>query len=172
MFREAWSIYNASFSDLERRSLSEHLSAMRHPHYRFSAIQANGAVVGMLGIWTLDGFSFIEHLAVAPEHRSAGYGRRALQTLQRHVRGPIMLDVEPFGTDLNAARRIAFYQRQGFHYCGHPVVLPPYAGKASAPSNLMSWPMPLDGESREWVVETIEREIYGIHPFVPRRRAG
>ena len=172
MFRDAWSIYNASFSDLERRSLLEHLHVARQPQYRFSAIRQGRDVVGVLGIWALHGFHFIEHLAIAPEHRSAGVGRRALEMLQWHVREPVVLDVEPFGTDLDAARRVAFYRRLGFHYCAHPVVLPPYMGKATAPSNLMSWPMALDDEDRERVVETIEREIYGLHPFIPRRRVG
>jgi ribosomal protein S18 acetylase RimI-like enzyme len=171
MFKQAWSIYNASFSDLERRSLFEQLHAMRQPRYRFSALRLKGTVVGVLGVWDLPGFCFVEHLAIAPEHRSAGYGRRALQTLQRHVRGPVVLDVEPFGTDLDAARRVAFYRRLGFHYCGCQVTLPPYVGKATAPSNLMSWPMALDGGDRERVVETIEREVYGLHPLVPRRHA-
>jgi ribosomal protein S18 acetylase RimI-like enzyme len=171
MFTQAWSIYNASFSDLERRSLFEQLHVMRQPRYRFSALRLEGAVVGVLGVWYLPGFCFVEHLAIAPERRSGGYGRGALQTLQRHVRGPVVLDVEPFGTDLNAARRVAFYRRLGFHYSGRPVTLPPYVGKAAAPSNLMSWPAALDGEARGQVVETIEREVYGLHPPVPRRSA-
>jgi RimJ/RimL family protein N-acetyltransferase len=171
MFDQAWSIYNASFSDFERRSLFEQMQVMRQPRYRFSAIRKKGAVVGVLGVWHLRDFCFVEHVAIAPEHRSGGYGRRALQALQRHVRGPIILDVEPFGTDLAAARRVAFYQRLGFHYCGHPVSLPPYAGKTAEPSNLMSWPLALDGENRERAVEAIARDVYGLHPLVPRHRA-
>lgn len=168
MFKQAWFIYNASFTDSERRSLFEQMQVMHHRRYRFSAIQAEGAVVGVLGIWNLCGFCFLEHLAIAPGLRSGGYGRHALQTLQWYVRGPIVLDVEPFGTDLNAARRVAFYQRQGFHYCGRSVTLPPYMGKGAEPSNLMSWPMALDGKNRERVVEAIERDVYGLHPLAPR----
>jgi ribosomal protein S18 acetylase RimI-like enzyme len=171
LFNQAWSIYTSAFCDFERRSLFEHMCVMRQPRYRFSAIRTKEAVVGMIGLWTLPGFCFIEHLAVAPEHRSGGYGRRAIQTLQRAVRGPIVLDVEPFGAEPDAARRVAFYQRLGFQYCGRPVTLPPYAGKAAEPSNLMAWPMALDGESRQRVVDTLACEIYGLQPQVPNHRA-
>lgn len=171
MFQKAWSIYTESFADFERRSLFEHLKVMRQPRYRFSAILRGQEVVGVLGMWTLPGFCFIEHVAIGAAFRSAGLGQQALRAVQCHVGGPVVLDVEPFGTDLYAARRVSFYQRLGFHYCGRSVTLPPYVGKATEPSNLMAWPLALDETSRVRVVETIEREIYGLHPLIPRRRA-
>ncbi|HRR34463.1 MAG TPA: GNAT family N-acetyltransferase [Kiritimatiellia bacterium] len=171
MFQRAWSIYTASFVDFERRSLFEHRHVMRQPRYRFSAILRDQDVVGVIGMWSLPGFCFIEHVAIADAFRSAGLGQRALRAVQRHAVDPVVLDVEPFGTDFFAARRVTFYRRLGFHYCGHPVTLPPYAGKTTEPSNLMAWPMALDEASRVQVVETIEREIYGLHPLIPRHRA-
>ena len=164
MFKQAWAIYNASFNDIERRTLFEHLLVMRQLRYRFSAMQCDGAVVGVLGLWELEGFCFVEHVAVAAEHRSGGYGRRAIRLLQRHVRKPILLDVEPFGTDVNAVRRVAFYRRLGFHYCGYPITLPPYVGKTAEPTNLMSWPMALDTEACERALDTIRHGVYGLEP--------
>jgi len=35
----------------------------------------------------------------------------------------------------------------------------------------MAWPLALDEASRARVVETIEREVYGFHPLIPRHRA-
>ncbi|MBP7638896.1 MAG: GNAT family N-acetyltransferase [Kiritimatiellae bacterium] len=171
MFQRAWSIYTASFVDFERRSLFEHLHVMRQPRYRFSAIRRGQEVVGVIGMWALPGFCFIEHVAIADAFRSAGLGQQALRAVQRHVGGPVVLDVEPFGTDFYAARRVAFYHRLGFHYCGRSVTLPPYAGKTTEPSNLMAWPLALDEASCAQVVETIEREVYGLHPLIPRHRA-
>ncbi len=171
MFQRAWSIYTASFVDFERRSLFEHLHVTRHPRYRFSAIRRGDDVVGVLGMWSLPGFCFVEHVAIADAFRSAGLGHQTLRTVQQHVCGPVVLDVEPFGTDFYAARRVAFYRRLGFHYCGRSVTLPPYAGKVTEPSNLMTWPLALDEMSRAQVVETIEREVYGLHPLIPRHHA-
>ncbi len=170
-FDQAWAVYNEAFADFERRSHFEQMRVMAHPRYRFSAIRLDNDVLGALGYWDLPGFCFIEHFAVSSAHRSGGYGRRVIRLLQRHVQGPILLDVEPFGFDRDAARRVTFYARLGFHYCGKSVTLPPYEGKTTGPSNLMSWPMALDRESREQVVETIRREIYGLSAFAPHHHA-
>ena len=172
IFEQAWTIYTEAFTDFERRSLFEQLHVMRHPQYRFSAIRHEDAVVGMLGCWDLPGFCFIEHVAVSVAHRSGGYGKRALHLLQHYVKTPIIVDVEPFGTDQMASRRVAFYSRLGFHYSGIPVTLPPYAGKTTEPSNLMAWPMPLEHQGRENVVETIKHDVYGLNTFVPHHNAG
>lgn len=172
LFARAWSIYNGSFVDFERRSLFEQMAVMRLPSYTFRAIMTKGQVVGVLGLWQFEGFSFIEHLAVAPEQRCGGVGRLTMQGVQRTLSSAVVLDVEPFGKSHEAARRVAFYQRLGFHYCAKTVTLPPYDGKLTEPSNLMAWPLPLDQVGREAVVATIEREVYGVSPQLPRRRAG
>ena len=171
VFDQVWAIYTEAFSDFERRSLFEQMHVMRHPHYRFSAIRHVEEVVGVVGYWEISGFCFVEHVAVSASHRSGGYGRRAIQLVQQNAQGPILVDVEPFGTDQLAARRVAFYNRLGFHYCGTPVTLPPYAGKTTEPSNLMAWPMALNLAEREQVVETIKRVVYGLQTFMPRHNA-
>jgi ribosomal protein S18 acetylase RimI-like enzyme len=124
------------------------------------------AVVGVLAWWKLPGFCFVEHFAISSAQRSGGYGRRAMELLQAHAACPIMVDVAPFGADHQAARRVAFYNRLGFKYCGASVTLPAYEGKAAAPSNLMAWQADLDSAGRTRVLEAIGREIYGIHDRV------
>lgn len=171
-FDQVWAIYTASFADSERRSLGEQLEAMKQPHYRFSAILHGSDVVGVLAYWELTGFCFVEHFAISSAHRSGGFGHRVMALLQKHVQRPIVLDVAPFGSDQTAARRVAFYQRLGFHYCGVSVELPAYAGKPVEASNLMAWPQALDRVDREVVLATIEREIYGVPTTrVPRHTA-
>jgi ribosomal protein S18 acetylase RimI-like enzyme len=167
VFEQAWTIYAEAFSGHEGRARREQSRVTRHPHYRFSAIMHEDSVVGVLAWWELPGFCFVEHFAISSAQRSGGFGRRAMALLQAHVAGPILMDVDPFGTDYLAARRVAFYQRLGFHYCGTPVMLPAYEGKIAAPSNLMAWPLALDAAGRERALEAIEREIYGQRAAVP-----
>lgn len=171
LFEQAWSVYNEAFPDFERRSFLDQQQVMSHPRYRFSAIMDEEAVVGAIGYWDLTGFRFIEHFAVASAQRSHGYGQRVIQLMQRSLSLPILLDVDPFSTDQAAARRVAFYERLGFNYCANAVTLPPYVGKTTAPTNLMSWPMALDGAGRAMAQSAIEREVYGLHAFVPRHHA-
>lgn len=167
VFEQVWSIFTEAFTGFERRTRREQMSVMRHPRYRFSAIMHENSVVGVLAWWQLPGFCFVEHFAISSAQRSGGFGRRAMELLQTHVGCPIVMDVEPFGSDHHASRRIAFYNRLGFSYCGASVTLPAYEGKATAPSNLMAWPNALDRAGRERALETIEREIYRQYDSVP-----
>ena len=167
VFEQVWTIFTEAFTGFERRTRREQMRVMRHPLYRFSAVMHGGTVVGMLAWWNLPGFCFVEHFAIAAAQRSGGFGRRAMELLQAHVARPVVVDVEPFGTDQQAARRVAFYNRLGFSYCGRPVTLPPYEGKPTAPSNLMAWPIALDGAGREHVLATIGREIYHQEVALP-----
>jgi GNAT superfamily N-acetyltransferase len=167
VFKRAFAIYAEAFSGLERRSLCEQRDVMRRPHYRFSAVLREGEPVGVLAWWKLSGFCFVEHFAIAEAHRSGGLGRRAVELLLGHVAEPVAVDVEPFGTGHAAARRVAFYRRLGFAYCGQPVTLPAYRGKGSAPSNFMVWGAEPDRGERERIFETICSEIYSLDASVP-----
>lgn len=167
VFKQAWAIYAEAFTGVARRSRCEQARIMRHPRYRFSAVMHEGSVVGVLAWWELPGFCFVEHFAIASAHRSGGFGRRAMKLLQSSVACPIVLDVEPFGTDYHAARRVAFYHRLGFAYCGQSVTLPAYEGRATAPTNFMSWGSALSRAGCERVLETIGCEIYDQRIEVP-----
>jgi ribosomal protein S18 acetylase RimI-like enzyme len=167
MFKPVWAIYTEAFTGAARRSRREQAHVMRHPRYRFSAVMHEGSVVGVMAWWELPGFCFVEHFAVSSAHRSGGFGRRAMALLQSHVTGPIVLDVEPFGTDYPAARRVAFYHRLGFTYCGLSVTLPAYEGKEAGPTNFMSWGTELSRAGCERVLEAIGSEIYGLRSEVP-----
>jgi len=160
VFEQVWSVYTEAFTAVERRTRQEQMRVMRDPRYRFSAVMHEHSVVGVLAWWELPGFCFIEHFAIASSQRSGGFGRRAIALLQTHVASPIVLDVEPFGLDHQAVRRVAFYERLGFSYCAQPVFLPAYEGKPIAPTHFMAWRTTLDGAMREHVFDTVTRAIY------------
>lgn len=162
VFKQAFAIYAEAFSGLERRSLDEHRDVLSRPHYRFSAVLREGAVVGVLAWWKLSGFCFVEHFAIAAAQRSGGIGRQVIELLQAHVAEPVVVDVEPFEASHLAARRVAFYSRLGFAYCGQSVTLPAYRGKGFAPSNLMVWGAEPDRAESERIFGTICREIYRV----------
>jgi ribosomal protein S18 acetylase RimI-like enzyme len=160
MFEKAWKIYSESFSDFEKRHFQNKVAIHSHPRYRFSAVMDGDRVAGVLAVWRMPEFWFVEHLAISPEIRSAGLGGRCVRLLQDHARTPILLDVEPRSMDAQAERRVAFYERMGFHYCDEAVTLPPYAGKRTGVSHLMAWPHVLDGTGRDDAVAAISRTIY------------
>lgn len=167
-FGEAWRVYDASFSDCEKRAYFEQVAILRHSRYRFSAIGFGDEVVGVLGCWDLPGFRFIEHLAVSAVHRSAGFGGRAVSLLQQHLGGVIALDVEPPTAGAVAARRVAFYERNGFRFDAEPMKLPPYVGKGTGPSHLMTWSYGASAPERDAVLAAISSEVYGAAVGMPR----
>jgi ribosomal protein S18 acetylase RimI-like enzyme len=160
-FADAWRILATSFADYEQRSYADHLATLRHPRYRFSALVSGDDVVGVLGLWDLPGFRFIEHVAIADAHRSSGYGGRAVRLLQQRLSGVIALDVEPSCANAEATRRVAFYERHGFRYDARSVTLPPYEGKGTGPSHLMVWPRTPEPVAREAMLADIRAELYG-----------
>lgn len=165
LFEPAWAIYAEAFTGFERRTRREHSRVLRDPSYRFSAIIQEGVVVGVLAWWDLPEFCFVEHFAISSLQRSGGLGRCAMELLQAHESRPVLVDVEPFGSQQLASRRVAFYARLGFNYCASPILLPPYAGKTTEPSNLMSWSVVLDRTECERVLAAIRCTVYGLHTF-------
>lgn len=109
---------------------------------RFHVIVADdqGRNVGFITYWTLDGFNYIEHLAIDETCRRRGYGA----SLVRHVASlgrPLLLEVEP-PVDAVTINRVSFYQRLGLTLREDvEYVQPPYGpGMPPVPLRLMTSP--------------------------------
>ena len=161
-FRRLWMIYNTSFPEDERRSLLEHELLLDDPRFHFAAICDEGEAVGLVSYWELHDLLFIEHLAIAPEHRSAGYGGRALEHLQYYADRMIVLDVEPEEESPAAARRVRFYERHGFRYCRRSVELPTYWFAKPLVSHLMVWSPNNAKLTQKQIMSVIRRGIYNL----------
>ena len=81
--------------------------------------------IGLITIWSLNGFHYIEHLATSPIVRNKGYGKLIMHHLIEKIHGVIILEVERPTDDLST-RRIGFYQRCGFSLCTKNYIQPPY----------------------------------------------
>ena len=75
---------------------------------------------------------------------------------------PIILEVEP-PTDNTSQRRIAFYQRLGFHlnpyHYEQPSMQP---GQPAIPLYIMSYPKPLRKDTFESYVDELYRKVYFV----------
>lgn len=121
----------------------------------------NGQPVGVVTHWDFGSFCYIEHLAVSPEARNGGYGRKVMEQLQKRLGKPIVLEVEE-PTDEMSRRRIGFYQRAGFMLWKKPYLQPPYRkGDGMLPMHLMVWGALSEEQDFETVRETLYREVYG-----------
>ena len=75
--------------------------------------RAHGELMAFLAVWEFDTFLFVEHFAVRKSCRNGGLGAVLLTQLTTQSRKPVILEVELPTGELEA-RRIAFYERNGF----------------------------------------------------------
>ncbi len=133
-----------SFPPEEYRELEEWRLFTDHtPHFHNHAILDENKPVGLLTYWEFDEFYYIEHFAIHPGYRNAGYGGKVLQYLFTLLHLPIVLEVELPTGELEQ-RRIGFYERQGFVLWQTPYQQPPYRPEGNyLPMLLMAygnWP--------------------------------
>lgn len=144
--------------DLEQREQTDH-----HPLFHcYLVTDTDGKTeeqpVGLVTVWRLEGFSYVEHLATSATVRNQGYGRRILEALRKEVQGLLILEVEP-PTNEMSRRRIGFYRRCGFSLCELPYLQPPYR-KGDHPFPLL---LMFDGaDSIDASFDHIRRCIYRI----------
>jgi ribosomal protein S18 acetylase RimI-like enzyme len=153
-------LYEAAFPAHERRAWAQLLGMLSHPGMQLSVIQEAETLIGFVIAWPLQSLQYIEHLAVDPGQRGKQYGSRLLQQLIREASGNMILETEPPHDEL-AQRRIAFYQRAGFHTIPFPYQQPPYrAGEPPLPMQLMSLLPITDAAEFEAMALTIKTTVY------------
>lgn len=146
-------LYIASFPPEERRPEGKMFPAAKS--FRFCAIERNGQIVGLLSYWVFDAFNYIEHFAIIPELRGLGFGSDALQLLS----DPIVLEVEPPESGVEAARRLQFYLRNGFRVLTKEYTQPPYSAGLSSVRLWLLVRGNLKVDVSE-VITTLHQEVY------------
>ena len=118
--------------------------------------------IGLITVWQLDGFRYIEHLATSPGIRNKGYGREIMKQLDALFPGTTVLEVEP-PTDETSTRRIGFYRRCGFNLCTKEYLQPPYRkADKTFPLYLMFKGTESIDSAFEHIRNEIHREVYGL----------
>ena len=107
-------------------------------HFHTHIILEENVPIGLLNIWDLENFHYIEHFAIHEKFRNKGYGQMVLKQIIKEIKGMIVLEAEE-PTDDITRRRIGFYQRQGFVLQDVPYQQPPYrSGDEWFPMKLMT----------------------------------
>ena len=149
----------ANFVPDERRSRAAARRLLDQPRYALLHVVEEGRRVGFVGVWYLDGFTFLEHFVVYEAYRNQGVGARVIALLQS--RGdPLLLEAEPPAGGITA-RRVAFYERCGFVLSDYPYLQPAYrAGGSPVPLVLMCWPdCPADLHAP---IRALYETVYGV----------
>lgn len=166
-FSKAWEIYERSFPDDERRSFMGLSSALKDPKFNFECHKDTfGNVNGIMASWVLgeNDFKYIEHIAVDSTQRSQGVGSSILRPVLS-AGTPVVLEVEPASLNEDAARRIKFYERLGFHVNDFTYFQPPYdESKSPLLLKVLSYPNPLTFEEFNDFKELVYAQVYKVEP--------
>ncbi|MDD3243500.1 MAG: GNAT family N-acetyltransferase [Eubacteriales bacterium] len=162
-FDDVYALMNTAFPYAEHRGQQAQRALLARPEYRLYRAVRDGSAVGLLGVWTLPGWDFVEHLAIDPTCRSGGLGSELMRSYLAGASQPVVLEVEPPEAGEWPRRRVGFYQRLGFHFCPLNYAQPPLRpDTALLPLRLMTWPNELDEASHAAVRALLYRHVYGL----------
>jgi len=126
MFEGVFSLYTESFPKEERRSWAA-LENVLNSDKRFNlfALFCENNFAGFIAYWKFEHFYFLEHFAILPAYQNKNLGSETIATLLAQVNLPVVLEAEP-PKNIEAERRIHFYERLGFSVMTDFYMQPPY----------------------------------------------
>ncbi|MFD2999551.1 GNAT family N-acetyltransferase [Pontibacter toksunensis] len=155
-------LYEESFPAKERRHFQQLLTLLSEPDMYFFAVVAAKEVLGLCIYWQLEGFFFLEHLAIEPSHQGCGIGRQVMQWLLARTGKKLVLEVER-QEDEQSIKRIQFYQRLlGFTlHSDFDYHQPPYQkGGQPVPLYLMTAEPVAEAAELERIASHIKHRVY------------
>jgi ribosomal protein S18 acetylase RimI-like enzyme len=157
-------LYNSAFPEKERREFSELENLLLVNNCLIYSIDAeNIGFSGFCICWDLGGFAFIEHFAVNPELRGLGIGEKTLSLLKTRHNKTILLETEP-EVDEITARRVHFYQRNGFRMLHRFYIQPSYGiNKPEVELKLMYCGEEPDSNQLDDMINRIKKNVYQVN---------
>ena len=156
-FDKVFSILERSFPLEEYRPIDAQKALLGDPAYTVWLNKAEGEILGIAAVWQLGNWLFLEHLAVAPEHRNRGIGAELLRFLGKDR---CCLEVEPPETAL-CRRRIGFYERNGFFLNDYPYLQPSLGeGRSPVPLYIMTSGSAVSAEDFDRVKRLLYSRVY------------
>ncbi|MDP2889227.1 MAG: GNAT family N-acetyltransferase [Bacteroidota bacterium] len=153
-------IYVGSFPPDERRDWQKMKELLQHSGFILNKVLEDQELVGLITVWNIPNFVFIEHFAILESKREKGIGGQALKQVIAENLKPIIVEVEEPVTD-DARRRIAFYESAGFSVCDGIYYQPPYSpDKNKVKMLLMSFPERVLPPEFDEIQTRIYREVY------------
>jgi ribosomal protein S18 acetylase RimI-like enzyme len=157
---ELQEIYFESFPPDERREWQDLTQLLQNPNFTLNKIINYNDLIGLICLWNLQDWLYIEHFAIVKPMQDRGIGTLILKKLIEKKATKIVLEVEE-PTSLSAKRRIEFYSRLGFHICNEIYYQPPYSpNKNKVKMLLMSYPDKLISSDFERIKALIYQLVY------------
>lgn len=159
-------LMNTSFPVEERRANNfQRENTDNNPLFTMNLItdeKEDGEIiqVGLISVWNLNGFHYVEHFATSPDVRNLGYGKKVMEQLLKEISGLIVLEVE-IPEDELTKRRVGFYRRCGFELCDFKYIQPAYTpGGKGIPLRIMYYGKDSLENDFNHVVKHLYKEVY------------
>lgn len=160
LFNEFYSLLKKSFLKEEYRSFEKQKSLLEKDFYKILFCKEGNKVIGIMALWELGEFLFVEHFAVNPDFRNGGIGSKMIKFVLDKYKNNVILEVELPYNDINK-RRIAFYERAGFVYNGFEYYQSPLNdGDKPLPLRIMSCPSAVCEKELEAIKSKLLKIVY------------
>ena len=129
MLGKVYGLMQRSFPKDELRTYAEQKRLFSLPCFDMTVLENFTEIIGFISVWDLDGFRYVEHLAVSAKHRGMGYGSKILKDyMSSHPSERYVLEVEP-PRDEVSKKRVEFYEKLGFTLNDYEYIQPALSGK-------------------------------------------
>lgn len=152
-------MYESTFPEDERREWVQLVALITNPAFRFNLIFDEQILIGLISVWNLNEFIFIEHFTIRNRERGKGFGTEVIrQIISKEI--PVILEVEEPLSEM-AIKRIRFYERLHFSVSHREYFQPPYSkGKKRIKMLLMSYPNEISPANFESTKKLIHELVY------------
>ena len=162
-FDEVFKIMNISFPKNEIRTYEDQKKLLNNPKYNLVVKEdENKKVVAFMAVWKLNGFDFIEHLAVHPDARGTGIGTKLIKEYLNFSKKSVALEIAvPNNKDKNTIRRKNFYEKLNFKLNDNMYYqLPLRKGGSKMEMKIMSYPEKLSDIEFKKIEKEIHEKVY------------
>lgn len=159
-FSDAFSLYESSFPEDERRTLAQLQKCFTNTNYRMNAYFLSDTFVGFVEYWIFKSFIYVEHIAVRPDYQRKSIGKQMMKNIIS-LNAPIFLEIELLIDEITK-QRYEFYKNLNFEIINIPYYQPSYGkGKKSIELHLLACNYVLKNEING-VIKTIYTNVYRI----------
>ncbi len=158
-FAEVKLLYYRAFPPDERREVLDLIAQLEKPNFRLLIIQMYEMPVGLIALWQLNVFNFIEHIAITEQFRNRKIGETAIKMIADSQEQPLVLETV-FPTESISTSRLAFYERMGFDIIDDNFEQPAYSPEKNSKKMLLLSNRAIMPDPIEEIVNEIRKVVY------------
>lgn len=161
LFNNIYKLYVTAFPANERRTKKEFVRTLeKEKKFNVYALIRDEKFVGFITLWFFEKFIYVEHFAIDTHLQGQNIGSDTIRILLKESSLPVVLEVE-MPSNMQAVKRINFYERFGFYILSQAYAQPPYnINEQLLPMIIMSNDYHFADKHFRMIKETLHKEVY------------